>query len=69
MAHPIAFAILVLVGIIATLVRDRLRPGLVMASGAVVFYCGGLLSTKELLEGFANKGLMTVALLFLISEG
>ena len=69
MAHPIALTIIVLVGIIAALIRDRLRPGLVMASGAVVFYCGGLLSTKELLEGFANKGLMTVALLFLVSEG
>ena len=69
MAHPIALTIIVLVGIIAALIRDRLRPGLVMASGAIIFYCGGLLSTKELLEGFANKGLMTVALLFLVSEG
>ncbi|MBF0951570.1 MAG: SLC13/DASS family transporter, partial [Alloprevotella tannerae] len=69
MAHPIALTIIVLVGIIAALIRDRLRPGLVMTSGAIIFYCSGLLSTKEFLEGFANKGLMTVALLFLISEG
>ena len=46
-----------------------MRPGLVLFSGAVVFMCAGILSPKELLEGFANKGMITVAMLFLVSEG
>ena len=46
-----------------------MRPGLILFSGAVVFMCAGILSPKELLEGFANKGMITVAMLFLVSEG
>lgn len=46
-----------------------MRPGLILLSGAVVFLCAGILSPKEMLEGFANKGMVTVAMLFLVSEG
>lgn len=46
-----------------------MRPGLVLFSGAVVFLCAGILSPQEMLEGFANKGMITVAMLFLVSEG
>ena len=31
--------------------------------------CAGILQPKECLEGFSNKGMITVALLFLVSEG
>ncbi len=63
------FVIIVLVILIVALVLDKMRPGLVLFSGAVVFFCSGILSAKDLLEGFSNKGMITVALLFLISEG
>lgn len=63
------FVIIVLACVILALIKDRMRPGLVLFSGAVVFLCAGILSPKELLEGFANKGMITVAMLFLISEG
>ena len=46
-----------------------MRPGLVLLSGAVVFMCAGILSPREMLEGFSNKGMITVAMLFLVSEG
>ena len=55
--------------VITALIKDRMRPGLILFSGAVVFMCAGILSPKELLEGFANKGMITVAMLFLVSEG
>ena len=35
----------------------------------VLFLCAGILSPKEMLEGFSNKGMITVAMLFLVSEG
>ena len=54
---------------VLALIKDRMRPGLIMFSGAVVFLCAGILTPKELLEGFANKGMITVAMLFLVSEG
>lgn len=63
------FVIIVLFFVITALIKDRMRPGLILFSGAVVFMCAGILSPKELLEGFANKGMITVAMLFLVSEG
>lgn len=63
------FVIIVLGCVVLALIKDRMRPGLVLFSGAVVFMCAGILSPRELLEGFANKGMITVAMLFLVSEG
>lgn len=69
MSFNALFVIFILVLIIIALVRDRMRPGMVLLSGAVVFLCAGILTPKEMLEGFSNKGMITVALLFLVSEG
>lgn len=69
MSFQTIFVIIVLTIIIIALIKDRMRPGLVLLSGAVVFLCAGILTPKEMLEGFSNKGMITVALLFLVSEG
>lgn len=69
MTFQAIFVLVVVVLLIATLIRDRMRPGLVLLSGAIIFMCAGILSPKEILEGFSNKGMITVALLFLVSEG
>jgi di/tricarboxylate transporter len=63
------FVLAVLVLIVVSLVKERMRPGLILLSAAVVFLCAGILTPREMLEGFSNKGMMTVALLFLVSEG
>ena len=63
------FVTVVVVLLLVALVKEALRPGLILLSGAVLFLCGGILTPKEMLEGFSNKGMMTVAFLFLISEG
>lgn len=63
------FVIIILALVVMALIKDRMRPGLVLFSGAVVFLCAGIISPKEMLEGFANKGMITVAMLFLVSEG
>lgn len=51
------------------LIRDRLRPGLLLFSVVVMFMVTGVLTPNEALAGFSNKGMITVALLFLVSEG
>ncbi len=51
------------------LVKDYLRPGLILFSVVVLFYLCGILTSEEVLAGFSNKGMITVALLFLVSEG
>ena len=51
------------------LIADWLRPGFVLFSGVVLFMCTGILTPREALVGFGNEGMITVALLFLVSEG
>ncbi|MCP9612837.1 SLC13 family permease [Coprobacter tertius] len=69
MTFEIFFTLLVLTGMIAALVMDKMRPGMILFSVVILFMLVGILSPKEVLEGFSNKGMITVALLFLISEG
>lgn len=69
MTFEIIFVLLSLAGMVVALALDKMRPGMVLFSVVVLFMCAGILSPGELLEGFSNKGMITVALLFLVSEG
>ena len=69
MTTEIIIVLFSLVAMLAALVMDKMRPGMILFSVVVVFLCTGILSPKEMLEGFSNKGMITVALLFLVSEG
>ena len=69
MSFEIIFVLLSLIGMMIALILDKMRPGMVLFSVVVVFLCAGILTPREMLEGFSNKGMMTVALLFLVSEG
>lgn len=69
MTFEIAFVLLALVAMVIALVMDKMRPGMILFSVVVLFLCAGILTPKEMLEGFSNKGMITVALLFLVSEG
>ena len=69
MNFDIMFVLLALFGMIAALIWDKMRPGMVLMTVVVLFLCLGILTPKEMLEGFSNKGMMTVAMLFLVSEG
>lgn len=65
----IVIVLISLITMLVLLVADVMRPGLVMMSVAILFMCTGILTPEELLSGFSNKGMITVALLFLVSEG
>jgi possible Na+/sulfite symporter len=69
MTFEIVFVLLSLLGMVIALIMDKMRPGMVLFSVVVLFLCAGILSPKEMLEGFSNKGMITVAMLFLVSEG
>ena len=69
MTFEIAVVLLGLVGMVAALILDKMRPGMVLFSVVVLFLCAGILTPNEMLEGFSNKGMITVALLYLVSEG
>ncbi len=54
---------------IVALIKEVMRPGLILFTALVIFLVTDILSAEEALSGFSNKGMITVALLFLISEG
>ncbi len=62
-------AIGVILIVIIALVKEIMRPGLILFSALVVFLAFDILTPTEALAGFSNKGMITVALLFLVSEG
>ena len=69
MSVEITIVLVVLIGMLIALIADKMRPGMILFSAVVIFLCTGILSPKEMLEGFSNKGMITVAMLFLVSEG
>ena len=69
MTTEIVLVLLALIGMLAALIWDKMRPGMVLLTVVVFFLCIGILSPKEMLEGFSNKGMITVGMLFLVSEG
>jgi len=54
---------------IVALIKDSMRPGLILFSVAVFLMALGIITPAELADGFSNKGMLTVAVLFLVSEG
>ncbi len=69
MTFEVVFVLLALLGMVIALMMDKMRPGMVLFTVVVLFLCAGILTPKEMLEGFSNKGMITVAMLFLVSEG
>ncbi|MDD4107341.1 MAG: SLC13 family permease [Prolixibacteraceae bacterium] len=54
---------------IVVLAKELLRPGLVLFSAAAILMVTGTINNQEMLAGFSNKGMITVGLLFIVSEG
>ena len=69
MTFPILYVAIVLVFMLVALMRESLRPGLVLFTAVVLLLIAGIITPEEAIKGFSNKGMITVALLYLISEG
>ncbi len=59
----------VLVFMLVALMREYLRPGLILFTAVVLLLVAGIITPEEAIKGFSNKGMITVALLYLVSEG
>ena len=44
-----------LIGMVTALLLDKMRPGMILFSVTVFFLCFGILTPKEMLEGFLSK--------------
>ena len=69
MTFPILYVTLILIFMLVALRMEYLRPGLILFTAVVLFLVSGIITPEEALKGFSNKGMITVALLYLISEG
>ncbi len=61
--------LIVLLFLIVAFLMEAMRPGLILMSAAVIFMVTGIITDRELLAGFSNDGLITIAVLFLVNEG
>ena len=69
MTFELIFMACVIVLMLMALMREMLRPGLILFTAVVLLLCAGIINPEEALKGFSNKGMITVALLYLVSEG
>ncbi|MEG1586814.1 MAG: SLC13 family permease [Bacteroidales bacterium] len=63
------YVLVLIIGMIAILIKDRMRPGMTLFTIVVLMMAAGVIDSKEALAGFSNRGMITVALLYLVSEG
>lgn len=61
--------IAVIVLMIIALYLEVMRTGLILFSATTVLMAIGVISDKDALAGFSNEGMITVAILFIVSEG
>jgi di/tricarboxylate transporter len=69
MTFELIFMACVIVLMLMALMKEMLRPGLILFTAVVMLLCAGIINPEEALKGFSNKGMITVALLYLVSEG
>ncbi len=55
--------------LIVAFLLEAMRPGLILFSAAVIFLAAGIISAEEMVAGFSNNGIITIAVLFLVNEG
>ncbi|MCA9069209.1 MAG: SLC13 family permease, partial [Planctomycetaceae bacterium] len=65
----IVFTLCVLAVVVLSLTCLRVGPEFVLLGGLTLLLVVGIVDTKQALSGFANEGLMTVAVLFVVAEG
>lgn len=59
----------VIVIMIVALAKEVMRPGLILFSALIILLIFGSVNANEVLAGFSNKGMITVGILFVVSEG
>ncbi|MFA5326695.1 MAG: SLC13 family permease [Prolixibacteraceae bacterium] len=63
------FVLAVIISMVIALAKEVMRPGLILFSALIILMVFGVVNSKEVLAGFSNKGMITVAILFVVSEG
>ena len=56
MSFEIIFVLLGLIGMLVALILDKMRPGIVLLSLVVLFMVAGIITPKQMVAGFSNRG-------------
>ena len=67
--YAVGLTLAVLAVCVATLAATRVSPDVVLMGGLIVLAAARVVPVGEALSGFANAGLATVAVLFVVAEG
>ncbi len=65
--NPIVITLIVVIGLLIALATDRLDPLNVFIVAVTVLVAFGVLSIQDAMMGFANTGVLTVAVLFILT--
>ena len=68
-SFDIAFTLFVLGAVIAALAWFRAAPDLILLGGLAMLLGAGVINVTAAFAGFANEGLLTVAVLYVVAEG
>lgn len=66
---PIVLTLAVVVVAIVAMIVSRYGPDLILLAGLTVLMIAGIISPGTAVSGFANEGLIAVAVLFIVAEG
>jgi di/tricarboxylate transporter len=69
MTWEIAVTLAVLAAVVFALTFLRTSPDLILLAGLVLLFVAGIIDTRDALAGFANEGLITVGILFIVADG
>ncbi|GAB2572582.1 SLC13 family permease [Gracilibacillus alcaliphilus] len=67
MSMDMLFVLLLIITMLAALLLEWGRPALIVFTVLVIFLLTGILTPEEALKGFANQGMLTIALLFIMA--
>lgn len=63
------FSIAIMMFCFATLMFSRISPDIIMSAGLTLLLLFGILTPRQALAGFANEGMLTVAVLYIVVAG
>lgn len=69
MTFAIALTLIVIVAAVVTLTTTRSSPDIVLLAALLGLLLTGVIAPKDAFHGFSNEGLITVAAMYVVSEG
>lgn len=63
------FTLTLTVGVLITLITTRIGPDVILMAALTVLVVSGILSPDQALVGFANPGVITIAVLYIVAAG